>query len=658
LKRPAMALAFLLCGVRTWAFQVPPVPPEPPVVGLPGRTPQPLVRSPSTVTLITADQVRLSGARFLSDVLRLVPGLEVQRVSPTGCNVAARGYNDDSSSSQGMLCLVDGRQVYNEFYGSVLWDALPVSLEDIERIEVIRGPGSFLYGPNAMHGVINIVTRSALKCRKVSEAGGEPGPAAGGKTGEGRKGQAEERKEPVEDEEVSVSAAGGTYSSYLARASYIRRERDSAFKAILVRDDINEFEPRDRNTMDKSFLELRYERVLGDGEHRMEVAGGLNRQKMDVLIPMYSVVPTANFSNEVIEGFLRAGYEYGNFKGRVSWTRFRGDSVPDLVYAPFTVNLDTADVDLQYSLDLGGQTVTAGTGYRFAVFETSDEDVADGRHDTGLAWGFVQDELELFGGFWITGGVRWDHHSIAGNAVSPRLAAVWEFEENQSLRASAGYGFRNPSLRELWFAMPISLGVVTTGNEDLRPEQMRSFEIGYRGLLPLKVLGEFSLYYNLIDRLVEYRQTGPTTLGPGNVNQEEAYGAEGSVEYVFIKELSAFANGSWGIRQDRDTDDRIPYSPRFKGNAGLRLTLPDLRMTAMAWVTRFGKIEIIDPAGGTSMGEVDDYTMLNGRVQWDLMDGRLRIFAHGFNVADHDHREHPLGQSYGFLGLVGVEWIW
>ena len=136
-----------------------------------------LLRAPSTVTIITREEIRHSGARFLTDVLRLVPGIEVQRVSSTESAVSARGYNDSSAAAQGMMCLVDGRQVYHEYLGSVLWDLIPVSLDDIDRIEVIRGPGTFLYGPNAMHGLVNIVTRTARETGPVEKKGDEENPS-------------------------------------------------------------------------------------------------------------------------------------------------------------------------------------------------------------------------------------------------------------------------------------------------------------------------------------------------------------------------------------------------------------------------------------------------------------------------------------------------
>ena len=136
----------------------PPPRPRPSAI-VPGR----VSRYPSTVTVLTEEHIRLSGARYLSDVLRMVPGMEVIRTSSTDSNVSFRGYNDSSSAAQGILVYIDGRQANNEFYGNAFWDTLPVTLDQIVKIEVIRGPSSFLFGPNAMHGLVNIITKSPLQ---------------------------------------------------------------------------------------------------------------------------------------------------------------------------------------------------------------------------------------------------------------------------------------------------------------------------------------------------------------------------------------------------------------------------------------------------------------------------------------------------------------
>ncbi len=622
---------------------------DPPEDRISIRRPQPFPWATATMTVLDHDDVQDFGGRFFTDSLRRVPGLEVQRVSSTESNVSARSYNDDSSSSQGILGLLDGRQVYNEFFGGVFWETLPVTLDDIERVDVIRGPGSFLYGPNAMHGVINIQTKSPLK-------------------------YADDKL--VLEEELSISGSYGSYRSSTQSITYVRRESAFGFKGKVVRDDIDEFQPAGRNAKDKTFLDLRYEMLLGaDPNHRLDVGLGASRQKFNVLIPTFGSppfqVPAAEFATEGREEFLRVLYTIGSLKSwgllrvNATFTHFDASSVPSGVYAPFSVVLDSSDLDVQYSHEIIPRNlVTAGAGVRSASFDTDDQDVSNGRHGTALGWVFLQDEITLHPALRLTLGARLDHHSVTGNAVSPRLAAVWRLQEKEEgghyLRASAGYGFRNPSLRELWFNMPVpSAGGAVLGNKQLDPEQMRAFELGYWAQPIPKLRYTANAYYNLVDRLVQFLQEAPGTpvFRPFNVDNDEAFGGELEIEVQATRWLYGFANYSYEIRRNRDTGVRNPSGPRHKGTLGARITPLD-GLTGCLWATGFDDVEFVNP-DGSFIGSTDGYILLNARIAYKPFEkNESLVFVQAFNLLDHDHREHPQGDRYGMLFLAGVEARW
>lgn len=139
------------------------------------RHQQKLVDSPVAISVITAEDLKQSGATNIPDALRMVAGLDVMAISASDFNVSARGFNNLSSNK--MLVLIDGRSVYMDFYGIILWNFLPVDLDDVKRIEIIKGPGSSLYGANAFCGVINILTLPPDDSSKtqLSIGGGEFG---------------------------------------------------------------------------------------------------------------------------------------------------------------------------------------------------------------------------------------------------------------------------------------------------------------------------------------------------------------------------------------------------------------------------------------------------------------------------------------------------
>ncbi|MFC1655206.1 TonB-dependent receptor, partial [Myxococcota bacterium] len=139
------------------------------------RHAQPLQHSPSAITVFTKEDIQASGARTLPDLLRLVPGMDINIISPTWYSVGVRGGTVQMGDA--VLLLVDGRDLTAEFLGAPLWSILPCSMDDIERVEVIRGPGSSLYGANAYAGVVNVTTIPAGGGRRAqaSVRGGERG---------------------------------------------------------------------------------------------------------------------------------------------------------------------------------------------------------------------------------------------------------------------------------------------------------------------------------------------------------------------------------------------------------------------------------------------------------------------------------------------------
>jgi outer membrane receptor protein involved in Fe transport len=613
-----------------------------------------LSRQAATTTVIAGEDLRSLGVRFLSDGFRIAPGLEITRMSSTEANVSLRGYNDDTSASQGVMALLDRRQVYNEFLGNVVWESLPVSLYEIDRIELLRGPGSFLYGPNAMHGLVNFITRSPMEYFRNGE-------------------------EAIENpRDVWLNIEGGSYRSNTETMIFVHRNGTTALKVKLSHDDINEFQPSMKNAKDKVFAEARIESWLDGRDHRIEATAGIARQSYNILIPTFGALPPAMFDTYATEPYAKVNYVLAGLRSQVSWTRFDATGLPAAVYTPFHVIADSADIDVQWTTHEGASTpvheLTIGTGYRYSTFITEDEDVSGGRHRTGLGWAFVQDQWTIARNVWLTGGLRVDHHSRSGVSLSPRLAFVWEFDPpsdpdpdsgfrsyGQSIRATAGYGHRNPSLRELWFNMPVFGGAGSIqGNPDLKPEQIRSFEVGYWGR-PLPYLQiECNLFYNLVDRLVQFQSLGsPNDYGPRNVNVDRAYGSELQVEAQLSRSFFAFANYAYGIRQDRGTGLRNPSAPRHKANGGLRFEDRPTGWSAMAWIAFTDDVTYADPAGGI-IGKADLYALVNAKVAYRFKMGGSdgKVYVQAFNLLDHDHREHAEGQAYGILAMAGLELAW
>ena len=626
----------------------PPVLPPDEPTDVSTKTPGGIIRAPSSTSVLRKQEdIQGSGARYPSDVLRLVPGVEVQRVYSTLSNVSVRGFNETPATAQGVLALIDGRRAYNEFLGNPLWDQLMLIPEDIEQIQVIRGPGSFLHGPNAMHGLVLFETKSPLD---------------------------------YAESEVSALGAIGSYDSNLGRVRGVMRDTESGSGLLvnLVYDDIDQFQPPETDTRDKIYGEVRYEKDLGggsrgDGEkstHLFEVGAGLSDQKFDMLlqtldlIPGTQPIPSDTYASRAQELYVTARYELDQLVARATWTAF--DSTADStmgIYAPFDMNLNTVDLDVHGSFDLLDKRhkVTVGGGYRFATIETEDLDVTVGRHSTNLLSAFLQDEITLVPeSLFLTVGVRLDHHSEAGSNVAPRAALVWTFRQDQSLRASYGRGHRNPNLMENWLSLPLMLPLGTAtvlGNRDLEAERMDSFELGYRGWFEFddrELMVGVTGYRNFIDDLVVYEMVGPATVAPVNQDEYRAYGVELEAEYTLTRSLTAFGNYSYGILEDRGEKERVLTAPKNKANLGVRYRgqIDETRVDAMLWLTYFDDTEFNFPGGA-----VDDYLLLNASVYFEFAPGR-RAFMKVFNLLDNDHSENPEGHEYGRILTVGFTFTW
>ena len=365
--------------------------------------PRRLILAPSTVTRLSGADIRRSGARFLTDAFRMASGVEVLRSSSLESNVNVRGFNDLGGTGQGMLALVDGRPVYNDLFANALWDAINVSMHEIDHVEIIRGPGSFLYGTNAMHGVVSIKTRSPLD---------------------------------YERDLVSFSASAGGYRSTLASAISVRRMENAALKTTITWDNIGDFVERDEGSKRGKTLKVHYEREFGEG-HRIGLSGGILQQKVENFNATLfgGLVPNAVFASDSQEAFLNLDYRRDGLQGRLSWTGYDLQSVANRVFPSADTDLDTVDGDLHYTFRaFSGHETTIGLGYRVASIRTKNFDVFDGRHTTNIFSAYFEDDIELLENLELILGLRLDRHSNSGEDYSPRAAVVWEFREQQALR--------------------------------------------------------------------------------------------------------------------------------------------------------------------------------------------------------------------------------
>ena len=608
---------------------------------------QRIEESPAAVTVITAEEIKKSGAITLCDVLRMVPGIEVLTISVADCQVGARGQNKPASN--GVLALVNGRSIYEDIFGNVVWTKKDFPLEQIERIEVVRGPGSVLYGANAFHAVVNIITKDLLS------AGGDLISLTAG-------------------EDAIIGTVVG--SAQTGAAEYLLSAGWTQFSQYGDPENIKLQYPRGR-------MHFKYD--LEDlGQVRIEA--GVDGGDYELLQEMLGMFKTYSVTHNVM-----AKYEIKDFYVRTFWNSIetRDTYVPDPIFdgeeifgfpislaEGFLIDLDleshVVDLEAQKIQDLGwGNLFTVGASSRFISTKYD----LSGVHKYGtdlLFAAYLQHEFTWETYLHSYLGVRWDHHPRTGENFSPRASLLVTPLAGHAFRFSGGKSFRNPTFIEqsmdiivplMVGPMPASVGLL--GNPDLGPEELISYEAGYqsslfKGQLKLGV----NVFYNEISGLIGpdfpfdldlIVTTGVVEGGMGNVIDEEAVGVEVEVKYRPKRWLSVLGNFTWTQVDDLSFDEKDRRTPEYKVNGGV-MAGPYRGISTSVLVHYYGETfwpySFRSPEVGESLwflerGEIPAYTLVNFRLAYRFLREHFEASVNVFNLLDKEHYEIPYGDEIG-----------
>jgi iron complex outermembrane receptor protein len=383
---------------------------------------QPLNDTATAVFVITAEDIRKSGATNIADALRMVPGLHVAQIDANKWAVTARGYNGRFSNK--LLVLMDGRSVYTTSFSGVYWEVQDIMLEDLDRIEIIRGPGSTLWGANAVNGVINIITRNAVDTQDgvVSLATGDVyrlqgGVRAGARLGEGwfARAYAKARHHDTFPRPDGTDAGDDwrmyqtgfrvdSHSEGSDRYSFLANVYRGVFNQEVI---LPERQP--------PYASVSPDEAIATGHN------GMARWQR-------TMSPTSEMS-------LQVYYDHTDRDER--FARERNSQ---------------ADLEFQHSFAADAHTIVWGTGLRFT------RNTVDGKHffdlprasrDYRLFCAFVQDEIALFDGrVALTAGTKFENNEYTGNELQPSLRAMWKVADQHRLWGSASRAVRTPMRAE------------------------------------------------------------------------------------------------------------------------------------------------------------------------------------------------------------------
>ncbi|MCP4807847.1 MAG: TonB-dependent receptor [Proteobacteria bacterium] len=616
--------------------------------------------APSAITVLTAEDIAMSSAVSIPELLTRVPGLDVMQLTAAQGDVSARGFNRRLSNK--LLVLIDGRSVYLDFIGSTLWEALPVSLEEIERIEVIRGPGSASYGANAFAGVVNIITKT-------------PG-------------------DPANDNVVRLGA--GTKGTLSGSAMLSGREAGMGYRFSAGYDQLGRWarrvdlaeRPDLMSPLDDQDVSLDMLRANGQVDWRvgeqgfLSVSGGVASGMTEFV----SLGALREFYLEQDNVYARTDIGWGRLHGRVFYNRLDGmagnwyETVGGTTTAA-ELRSDVLDATVDGNFDLGqsgNHTLLVGANYRYKAIAWGFLDADHTQHHVG---GFVQEESR-FGPVLVNAAVRVDKHPLIDNPIpSPRLALVTRLGEGRSLRVNAGTAFRTPTFMESYANLYIATDVDgvwanTLGDPELAPERIASVEVGFLEQSSDVFRGELAAYGFQVDNLIDLSgldtsakpfdgfddETGSYIAGTSSfINEAPIFrgiGAEASAEYFGIDGLDLYANYAYERIAELEQDKAIGRAtPRHKVNGGATWRTPWTLDAGLqvSWVDRtVWPIRGFDDAGQIVVVDTDTpgRTIVSNRVVWHVPLGerRLDLTADAWNwLADvtGDVEHHPLGQPVG-----------
>jgi iron complex outermembrane receptor protein len=395
--------------------------------------------APASIYVISNDDIRRSGATSLPEALRLAPNLEIARVSASTYAISARGFNNSLGNK--LLVLIDGRTVYTPLFSGVFWDAQDVLLEDVDRIEVISGPGATLWGANAVNGVINVITRSAANTQGLLVGG-----TAGG------------------DERSALIRYGGALGASGHYRVYAKRNAFDNTESVAGNP-----QPDGWNSDQVGFRA-----DWGGPERGFTVQGdhynGKSEPRPFGPIQISGTNLLANWNRQRPDG---SGLRLQSYFDRTE----RDDPIT------FHDRMDVLDFEFQQDFPLRTQDILWGGGYRHAHDETGQGLLTTFIPATrNLHWEnvFVQDEIRLRKNVDLTLGVKLDRNIYTGTEILPNVRFAWKPASDQLLWASASRAVRAPSRIDKEFFFPGNPPYLITGGPDFVSEISNVFEVGYR----------------------------------------------------------------------------------------------------------------------------------------------------------------------------------
>jgi len=696
-----MTLRLLLCAASlmlaapAFAQQQPP-PPENPdepvsyeeqVIVTASRGEQQLVNAPAAVTLITSETIQNSPAINIGDLLRAVPGLNVSQASARDINLTTRGATSTLATSQ--LALVDGRSVYLDFFGMVMWDLVPTNPNDIRQIEVIRGPASAVWGANAMTGVVNVITRSP---RELAAQGGTSLTIGVG---------AFDRS--VNDDGASAGSlfyVNGSHAeavndrwAFKLSAGYLTQD-PLPRPTGAINDQGTPYPPYTNNGTSQPKFDARVDYDIAGGG-TVTLSGGVAGTEGII----HSGIGPFDIANDSKLSYVTTRYQSAGRRIAFFTNLLDGNATnllarsPTGQFLPLDFNTKTFDFEASDVRAVGTKNVlTYGGNFRRNTFDIS---IAPGGEDRNEGGAFLQDEIFFGERFrWVVGGRVDKFSSIDDPVFSPRTTFMVKPDAAQTFRVSFNRAFRAPSYINNNIATTIlneaNLSALSpllarfvfpiraAGNPDLKQETMTAYEVGYTGVIRSRATISAAVYWNVTKDGIYftpnafYSEANPPVTWPAaippiiafpalrsrgvflpssftylNIGTVKDKGFELGVDAAVNQNVNVFTNYSFQAKPVAEdllpgtTINDINWPAKNRFNAGFDFSRGRFLGNLMASYT--GEAYWQDVLDLRYAGTTDDYTLINGGVGIRWAGQRVVTSVKFTNLANQEVLQHIFG---------------
>lgn len=576
---------------------------------------EPLSEAPAAIYVITHDEIIRSGATSVPEMLRLAPNLQVAQVTASRYAVTARGFN--SSLADKLLVLVDGRSIYTPFSSGVNWNLQEVPSENIERIEVVSGPGGTLWGANAVNGVVNIITR------KSSDTQGVTMELAGGSS-----------------EIRGMLQYGGKIAEDLSYRAYV------------------------------SGFDHHRQNITGVGKNGRDewrkVQGGF---RADWEADANQITLQGDIFDGSEQQLRTADQSIGGRNLLARWTHAMGggsslqiqayyDHIKFMVPNSFANSLDTYDLQAQHNFTVGNHDIVWGGGYRvmsddFPTTLSATQAVQFVPQSRKLTlWNFfVQDSIALTDQIRLIAGVKVEHEPYTGIEIMPNARLSWTVAENNLLWAAASRAVRVPSRIDRDVTQRFGSILALTGG-NMHAIRVTAYELGYRTQPATNLSLSLSTFYNRYSNLRSAEPTnGGFPLVFANGMEGETYGAEFWAAYRAADWWHLNLGGNW-LHKD------LRFKPGSSGLGGLQIAGNDpkyqLSLRSAMDLGQGVSLNVnIRRIGALPAPASPAYVELGARIAWAASD-KLEISLTGSNLLHADHAEFGTTTNTLQVGPIGL----